>query len=225
VLPVDVVGRARVFPGMTAKRPVVVVDGERLSAALADAGASITTLLERELWARGDAGAVAAFLATSGLAAEDVRTVEGVRRETALATLTWTFGYLYAVGVGAALLALACLLLYLSARQHSTEVAYVLARRMGLRRATHRAALAVELAGMLAVAVVLGAGVALVAARLVLPRLDPLPDVAPAPLLAAPIRVLTLVAGLAALAAVSGAALVQRRADRARVTEVLRVAE
>ncbi len=127
-------------------------------------------------------------------------------------------------GLAAALLAVVGLLLYLQARQTEREVAYALSRRMGLARGAHRAAVALEVAGMLGVALTAGTLLALSAAWLVNGRLDPLPQVPPPPLFTVPGGLLLAVAATLPLLAGMGALLVQRAADRTRVAEVLRLA-
>jgi putative ABC transport system permease protein len=95
---------------------------------------------------------------------------------------------------------------------------------MGLSRGAHRRSVLWELVGLLLFALVLGAGLAVVASLAVYRRLDPLPDLPPTPWLQLPGVLLgaTLLGVL--LAALAGAFLVQRAADRANVAEVMRLA-
>jgi hypothetical protein len=96
---------------------------------------------------------------------------------------------------------------------------------MGLSPATHRLSIAVEIAGLLTAAYAVGAVLAISAATLVYRRLDPLPDVAPAPSLRAPGTLFAWIAAAIATCAVTGAWFVHRRAARADVGAVLRFAE
>jgi putative ABC transport system permease protein len=120
--------------------------------------------------------------------------------------------------------ALIGLVLYLQSSQQSREVAYALSRRMGLSKGTHRRSVAAELAGMLLGAFVIGTALAAVATRLIYRKLDLLPSLPPAPVYRIPFAILGAIAGASVLTAMIGAFAVQRRAQRANVAEVLRLA-
>jgi putative ABC transport system permease protein len=124
----------------------------------------------------------------------------------------------------AGFVALIGLTLYLQAQQQSREVAYALSARMGLSARSHRSSVALELGGMLLASFVLGSALAAMATRLVYRRLDVFPAQPPAPVYRIPLTTLGLVAVALALAALGGAWAVQRRASRANVAEVLRLA-
>jgi ABC-type antimicrobial peptide transport system permease subunit len=100
-----------------------------------------------------------------------------------------------------------------------------MARRMGLSPRQHALALGIELAAILAVAAVAGTLLATGVARLLYKYLDLLNTIPPDPLLRIPSTVIIGIFGVAVLAAVVGSMLVQRGADRARIAEVLRLAE
>src|SRR5262249_29271371 len=136
----------------------------------------------------------------------------------------WTFGFLEGLGVMTGVIALGGVLLYLEARQRQREVSYALARRMGLKRRAHRGSVMVELAGMLLISFVLGSALAEIAGRLVYDKLAPLPSLPPPALFRVPIGLLGLVVVVLVVASAVGGWRVQRAADRARVTEVMRVA-
>ena len=226
-LPMTVAARVRAFPGMSADQPIVVVDGERLIAAVAASDTSTTDerlFLEGTQWVRGNPSEVMSALRAAAVPEDDITTVAQLRSRPDLLARSWALGYLQAVGIAGGLLAFIGTLLYLSARQASREVAYVLARRMGLTAAAHRRSVAVELAGMLGLATATGTILTIAAARLLLAQLDPLPDLAPAPVLALPLTLLLGMTAAILVACAIGAAVVQRSADRARVSEVLRLA-
>ena len=145
-------------------------------------------------------------------------------RTPAFQAQAWTFRLLSALGVLAGTVALVGLVLYAQARQRGRVVAYALTRRMGLSRAAHRRSVLWELAGLLGFAFLLGAGLAVVAAAAVLPRHDPMPQLPPSLALELPGPVLGGTLGCVLLAALAGAVLVQRAADRAKVAEVMRLA-
>jgi putative ABC transport system permease protein len=224
-LPIELVGTAQGFPGMVGMRPLIVVPSDLLRQSLERQGTSIGAVLgTEELWARGGAGNVLAGLRRAGLPAESIQVAERVAATPAFLALSWTFGFLEALGVLAGSIVLAGLLLYLQARQRDREVSYALARRMGLDRRAHRQAVAIEIAVMLltsfVVATVLGIG----ASWLVHGRLDLLPSLPPAPLLRIPASLFLVALGVVALLGVVGAWEVQRHADRANVGELMRAA-
>lgn len=226
-IPITVAARVRAFPGMDTERPLVVVDADRFFGTVKKLGTSSVDerfTVEGRQWIRGDAAQIVRSLNDQGVPDESITSAATLQSRPDILARSWTLGYLQAVGVVAGLLAFVGTLLYLGARQASREVAYVLARRMGLTAAAHRRSVAVELAGMLGIATATGTVLALLAAWLLLAQLDPLPEVAPAPLLALPQTLLVATAGAIGLACLVGAAAVQRAADRARVSEVLRLA-
>jgi predicted lysophospholipase L1 biosynthesis ABC-type transport system permease subunit len=132
---------------------------------------------------------------------------------------------LVAVGIVAGSVVFVVAALYLAARQRQAEVAYALSRRMGLARGTSRRSLVWEVLGMLGIAATLGAVVAVAASRLVSAEVQARVVEAEAVLFRLPVGLLT-VTGLALVAfALLAAAVVQRRADRADVAEVMRGAQ
>ena len=222
-LAVTVVATARAFPGMTSTdRSLLVISSAGFDAA---AGRQRTLAGWRtELWARGDPGAPLAALRRAGQAPAAVTTAAGQMRTAVFVAQAWTFRLLSALGVLAGMVALVGLVLYAQARQRGRVIAYALTRRMGLSRAAHRRSVLWELAGLLGFAFLLGAGLAVVAAAAVLPRLDPMPELPPGLGLELPGLVLGATLACVLLAALAGAVLVQRAADRAKVAEVMRLA-
>ena len=79
-----------------------------------------------------------------------------------------------------------------------------------------------EILAMLLVAFVIGVGLAVAAARLVLGKLDVLPGAPPPPRFRVPLSLVGVIAAGVVVLALIGAIAVQRRAGRARVSEVLR---
>src|SRR5690606_34371549 len=127
-----------------------------------------------------------------------------------LQPLTWAIDHFEIIGVAAALVTVAGLGPYFAA-QGARHVGTTLARRLGMSPLQAGAA-----------ALVVGAGLALLAVRLVFGNLDPLPDTPPDPILVVnrSILVLCAVGVLAVSALVSG--IVERRASRASLPELLR---
>jgi putative ABC transport system permease protein len=217
-LALAITGRAAVFPGMSrADRPLLVVSAARLAA-------RARLPAEHEVWTREDPAAVVAVLREAGTVPEAVRTATTVMRTPAFLAVSWTFSMLQALGALAGLVALIGLVLYVQARQRGRLVAYALARRMGLSRGAHLRSVALELAAMLLFGFALGVTLALVTSSLVYRRLDPMPEIPPGLHLRLPGAVLGLTLVGTAVAALAGALLVQRGADRANIAEVMRLA-
>jgi putative ABC transport system permease protein len=222
VVPVHVVARVAVFPGMRAvAEPLLVVDRRGLPKL------GPYTARSEEVWTRpADAGAATRALTAQGLQVIGQVNQDSIVRNTSLYPLTWTFGYVQVLAGLAGVIGVTALLLYLAARQRSRTAAYALSRRMGLTRRAHLASLLVELA----IAVGLGAVAGVALARLVLVpvvrvlKLEPGRPPYPATLAVSTGAVLAVVAG-AILLVLLGTLATQLVADRARPADVLRGAE
>jgi putative ABC transport system permease protein len=223
-IPLSIVGEASTFPGMSFARPLLVADQEALTRMVAEEKDGIFSSSE-ELWVEGDSGRIEGFLEANQLDVYAVRTVEEITEQAGLKSITWTFGFLRALGVMAGFLVLIAMALYLQAEQRRREIAYGLARRMGLGRAAHGVAMVVELGGMLAASLISGVALALACAAALLGRLDPLPDLPPSPLFDSPSSLLLLLPPIALLACLTAGWAAQRTADRANVAEVMRLAD
>jgi putative ABC transport system permease protein len=151
-------------------------------------------------------------------------TTEDVKGTPQFLSLSWTFGFLQALGILTGLVALGGAVMYLEARQRSREVSYALSRRMGLARSAHRRSVVLELGSILVVSLVIGALLAWVAARLVYGQLDPIPSIPPPPLFRLPVLLFGASLVVVLLTSWIGARRVQHAADRARVAEVMRLA-
>ncbi len=224
--PIEVVGRAEAFPGVSSDDPVLVVDGRSLDQRLGAGGNPLTRPGARtELWIAGETDRALAAVPELEAFALDTLTADEVKDVPFIAAAIDTFAMLNVLGLAAAMLVIGILVVYLQARQRARAVSNVLSMRMGMRRAQARAALVSELGAMLLAAFVLGASTGMVAGRLITPLLDPLETIPPAPLFDAPVAVVAWTAvGLAAVAVVGGW-LVHRRAERVDLGEVLRVVE
>ena len=224
-IPVSVVDSVSAWPGMKPNEPSMIVDAATMSRIAQDLGSlSTDPFAVDELWAKGEPETVFDAMSEARLLVEDSRTASEVREAPSLRSLSWTFGFLQALGLLTGLIALVGLVLYLQSRQSAREVSYALARRMGLTRSSHRAAVAAELVAMLASSAVIGGAAALVAARLVSGEIDPLPGLPPGSLFRIPLPVLVAAPVVLLLVAAIGAWSVQRRADRMNVAEVMRLA-
>jgi hypothetical protein len=219
---VRVAARVRGWPGMREPgRPLVVVARDAIFAEARPL--PVLRSAAAELWERGDPGALRARLEAAGTGTEGSVAIEDVRRRPDLLALTWSIQLLLALGVAAACVAVAAMVLYLQARQESRGLAFALGRRMGLSDRTHRRALSLELGLMLVVAAVTGGGLAVLAAALVRSRLRVVPGLPGPTVFELPWSLLAgVIVGSAVVAAIGGR-LAQRRARRTNIAEVLRV--
>jgi len=223
-LPLRVVATLPAFPGMTAGEPLLVVPAARLTsaarvAALGDPldGASAY------VWARGPPQPVERALARSALAPLYLTSVDDFLNRDDLTIGERAYTFLRVIALGAAVLALVALLLYLRARSRSQLLTSVLMSRMGIRRSQQAAAASVEGAALIAFAAIVGVVAALVTSASLIGRVDPLPAYAPSVatqvpwvLLAASCTAIVLLAGaLGAIAAATAGG---------NVEEALRVA-
>lgn len=225
-IPVEVVAAPSAFPGMTLNTPVVVADREDFERVVADAGAGsvISVVGTPEIWGRGDPEVVRSYFEEQGLATGAIRDSRAFAEIGDLRAVAWTFSLMQALGLMAASIVLVGLLFYVEARQREEEVSYGLARRMGLTSRSHWAALTFEVMSMLVIAVILGEVAGLTASRLVLLHTDPLPAMPPAAVFRTPVGLALGLLPAVVVVAAAAAWRVQRRADRVRMAEVLRVA-
>jgi hypothetical protein len=225
-VPVEVVGRADAFPGVSSDDPVVVVDAGSLEGRVGPQGNPFLSANANTMyWIEGDTDEALAAVSDLEAYPLDTVTLEEVKDVPFIKAAIDTFAMLNVLGLGAALLVVGVLVVYLQARQRARAVSNVLSLRMGMRAGEARLAIGLELGAILLASFVIGAALGLVAGGLVAPLLDPLQTIPPAPLFDAPVAVLlwTMLA-LAAVAAL-GAWLVHRRASAVDLGEVLRVAE
>lgn len=213
------------FPGMTAKRPLVVTTYDALDRRTRRTGLPnpIRQGSARSyVWGKGPAEGVEGALRSSGVTPYYVVTAASVLAEPDIAAETRSFGFLRALGIAAGLLAVVGLVLYLQTRQRSRILASALSRRMGLRGRLGALAISLELGGALLVAYLVGGTVSLAAARLVLPHVDPLANLAPPPLFRTPLGAVAFAAAGLLVVAVLGGGLAQRAASRGNLADVIR---
>jgi hypothetical protein len=200
---------------MTQNAPFIIADR---SAEASFKGANTI----HEIWAMGDPAPVRAAVRAAGFQILQDATADEVGATAGLASLSWAFGYLSALGVLTGLVALAAILLYLAARQRATQLSYVLARRMGLRPGSHRWSIAMEVAGMLTAALLVGAVLAWGGAKLVYGKVDPLPLLPPGMLFRYPTSLFVLTALVLPAVALIGAAVSHSVAGRTDVAALMR---
>jgi putative ABC transport system permease protein len=223
-VPVDVIATAVAFPGLYSMRPLVIADEQALVGRL-DLPYNPLARFGAELWVRGEPAAVSAALARMEhrpFGEIDAELVEDIPH---VAAAIDTFLVVNVLGTVAALLTCVGMLMYLQARQRSQVVSYALSVRMGMRDGQNRRALTLELGVMLGLAFAIGAALAIAAASLTVPRLDPITAIPPSPFLVIPVPLMVGAAVVLAAAVWVGAAITNRRARTFDLGEVMRVAE
>ena len=216
--PVEVVARPAGFPGHDSGRPMVVAvtsHVERLDdEVLAAHGWS------RQVWAAG--ADAPARMVRAGLAEEQLVRADAVAGEPRLVSVAWALTALQGFGILSAALAVVGIAMFVAVRQRATQVAYALARRMGLRPNVHRAVVVLELLLLSLTALLVGTLLGVSAAAAVAAGVDPAPDLSPPPGPAVPVTAVVALMGVVGLGAVVGGAALHRGAERADVAEVLR---
>jgi predicted lysophospholipase L1 biosynthesis ABC-type transport system permease subunit len=219
-----VIARPVAFPGLYSMRPLVVADEQALVERL-DVPYNPLARFGAEMWVRGEPAAVSEALADMEnlpFAEIDAEQVEDIPH---VAAAIDTFLVVNVLGTVAALLTCVGMLMYLQARQRSQVVSYALSVRMGMRDGQNRRALALELGVMLGLAFAIGVTLAIVAASLTVPRIDPIPTIPPSPFLVLPVPLVIGAAVVLAVAVWVGAVVTNRRARAVDLGEVMRVAE
>jgi putative ABC transport system permease protein len=213
-LPTKVVGYPTDFPGENAQDPLVITT----QSALREFGASTVEVF----WSHEPDQRVLADLQRAGEQATILVTVGDVLDQTAFEAIAWTFAYLQALGILAGAVIVGGLLLFVSTRTRARALAYVLSRRMGLRRSTHLASLVIEIGVLIVPGTIIGGAIGWVAVELAQPHLNPLPLLSPPPLLEIPFAI--VVGGSAAVVGIWGliSGWAQHVADRSRASELLR---
>ncbi len=212
----EVVATADAFPGQPDRTPMVVADWDRFAEALTAAGRDPGAVLDRQVWARGEAGPLLEELTAARYAfdPDQVRTRAEFAGRPELGASSWAFGYLRAIALAAGLLGLTGVAMHALAQQRRRTVAALLLRRMGMGRRALDAATALETGLLTGLGLLVAVAVALPASALLLPLLDPVPALPPAPVLAVPWS--SLAAVLAGVGAVTAAtAVLVGRAARA----------
>jgi putative ABC transport system permease protein len=213
-LPVYVVASVPYFPGEDSEDPLVITT----TTAIKQFGVPTEDLF----WSKEQPQVVLADLQRAGANAAILVTESNVLDQTTFEAISWTFSYLQAFGILSGAVIFGGLLLFVSTRARARALAYVLARRMGMRRVTHLVSLIIEIGVMLVPGAVIGAVVGWIAVELAEPHLNPLPSLSPPPLIEIP----ALAIGLATVATICIWGFVsswaQHIADRSRASDLLR---
>lgn len=216
----EVVGRARAFPGMIQGQPLVAMTRDSARSILATGGGGVRSDL---VWAKGDPEDMQETLLAAGQAAHEPVTIDEVLDSPTIQSLVWSLGLLGGVGALASVTAVAGLSLYLQARHTAAQVAAAMARRMGLPRRSELVSWIVEIGGAAVASFAVGAATGLVTASLVHERLDIHPDLEPSPIFVVPVTVAILAGVTVTVVTAWTARRLQKRMDRTPVGEIMRV--
>jgi len=179
-LPLHVVATLPAFPGMAAGEPLLVIPVTKLTSAAR--AASLGHPLDGAsayVWARGPPRAVERALARSSFAPLYLTSVEDFLNRDELTIGERAYTFLRVISLGAAVLALVALLLYLRARSRSQLLTSALMTRMGIAPSQQALAAAVESAALIGFATVAGVAAAVGTASELIRRVDPLPAYPP----------------------------------------------
>ena len=218
-IPISVVDAPTVFPGIHQHAPLVIIAQGQLPDIPKSAGR------KQELWTSAGVDLAQKAFAAQELPIYNAFTPESVLDVANVLSISWTFDYLQALAALSGVIAIGGLLLYVETRSRTRIASYAMARRMGLRRSTHFQSLLIEFSILAGVAALCGAALSYVAARMINPMLELSPLRPPAPIFTTPTGVLLLTAGVAIIVAVGTALYAQRAADRAKMSEVLRLGD
>ncbi|HSJ51664.1 MAG TPA: FtsX-like permease family protein [Actinomycetota bacterium] len=225
-VPIEVVGRARTFPGIVGARPTVVVDAEVMRTATEAAGQELDRFIERtELWARAEERQARAVVTSGGGTVSSSTGVVRLRDTPRYLAVRSMLRFLLALGVLAAAVVGIAVVLYLQSRQRRSETSYALARRMGLSSAAHLRSIVLEMAVLLLGALAVGGALALIATSLINADVQARALDVDVALFRVPIALVGAIGAALIVFAVAAAAFAQWRADRADVAEVMRVVE
>jgi len=204
----------------------VVVDETRLLEAVGDGVNPLDVPgTGTELWIRAPEARARAAIARLPYVPSIVLSTREVKDIPHIAAVIDAFLVLNILDQTTAFLVVASILMYLQARQRGQVVAYGLSSRMGMDAGGHRRAVAAELGAMLAVAALVGVGLAVLAVRLVVPLLDPLEAVPPDPVAVVPVVTILVLPIALAVVVLAGAWLTERRARSVDLGQVMRLAD
>ena len=130
--PIEVVGRATAFPGVSSDDPVLVVDTRSLNSRLSAGGNPLQRPGARtEFWIAGDTDEALAAVGELEAFPLGTLTAQEVKDVPFIAATIDTFAMLNVLGLAAAILVIGVLVVYLQARQRARSVSNVLSMRMG----------------------------------------------------------------------------------------------
>jgi putative ABC transport system permease protein len=213
-IPIRVVTRAQAFPGMSGEQPLLISDEAVLKAH--------GILGNRQLWVRGSTSSVLAQLDRAHVPVVTTTIAKTNQAASSLLPLATSLGYFKALGLLGGTVTLCGAVFYLGSRERARRLAGVMTRGMGLTRRAARAALALELGGLLLLGLLLGEALSSWAARVTFPHLDPSPGTPPRLIFRWDMRTALQAAAVTLVSAAVLAVLSERASSRRLAAEVMR---
>ena len=185
-----------------------------------------TGTLERnghlEIWAHGDATPILEAVLALELPVRAVFVATDTYNNTLWEPLIFTFDYLTALSLLTGVVTLVGLLLYLESQAPQWRRSYVLLRRMGITRRSHRRALTGELAMPLLAGLLGGLGITAGLIWALESSIDMNPDRLPDTVIDVPYPALGGIIAMTIVVAFAAVSYAQARVGRAQPSEVLR---
>jgi len=213
---VVLVERVDAFPGygFRADRPLLVVNREELTRR--------RVVEHAEIWIDDPSPTITEELSASGVPIVFSQQPTENDDGSLLQPQAWATDYLEVVGLAAGLVTVASLGLYFAANATRRQLGTAFARQLGMPAGQGVVATALEVAGILFAGLVFGVGLAWLAVRLVFRELDPLPNTPPEPIMRLDLAIIVFCGIGAFLTSAVATALIERRAARASLPELLR---
>jgi putative ABC transport system permease protein len=218
-LPLDVVARTAIFPGLrNGTRPMIVVDSTALKHVDRNADR------ENQMWTSSrQLDNALALLDRDGYSVLTELTSDVVVGTTGLLPVTWIFGYLRALAILIGVIAMTGLIFALASRTRRRTVSYVLSRRMGLSKLAHVWSLVIELVLVVGFGWLIGSGVGAGAFGVIYRSLDVYPSLPPPMQFVLPALTLVATAAVTAAVVLVASLATHALAERARPAEILRL--
>ena len=218
-IPLDVVSRDAVFPGLrNGSRPMIVVDATALVHVDPNADR------ENQMWtSTAELDSALAWLDAHDDTVLTEITSDVVIGTTGLLPVTWIFGYLRALAILIGVIAVAGLVFALAARTRRRTVSYVLSRRMGMTKLAHVRSLVLELVLVVGLGWLAGSGVGAGAFGVIFHSLDVYPALPPPMQFVLPAFTLVATAVVTACVILLASLATHALAERARPAEILRL--
>ncbi len=177
-----------------------------------------------QIWVRTPhtAQVQAAALGNKDLDVTNISIASDLYADTLFEPITYMFQYFVAIALLTGLVVAVGLLLYLESRTIAHRRAYIMARRMGLRPRTHRAALLLEMCTALGAGLAVATGTVVLICYAMRTSFDVNPAKAPGTVLAVSIPAISAIVGSVLVTAVAAALFGHARIARAKPAEVLR---
>jgi putative ABC transport system permease protein len=208
------VQQVSVLPGQRGGYPAALVPKDSLGIH--------TKFAVPQLWLRGDPAQIRKAVEAANLPVARILTISDLFVNSVSEPLTYTFAYLTALSLLTGVVTVVGLLVYLESQAPAHRRSFVLLRRMGLSRASHRRAVLGELAPPLLAGLIGGVALATGLTTVLGRDFEMNPTIPPDTAIDPPYLALVLTAVAVAAVAIGAALYNQYRIGRANAAEVLR---